>query len=291
VVNALTFDIEDYFQVQAFADVIPPREWSRFPIRVEKNTFHLLDLLARRNVRATFFVLGWVAQRCSSLVREIFNAGHEIGSHGYSHQMIGRGTAEDFREDVTRAKAILEDQLGVPVASYRAPSYSITSKTLWALEILGEAGFKCDSSIYPVMHDQYGISDAPRFPHYKALSGGRQIAEFPPSTLRLGGVNLAVAGGGYFRLFPYAMTAWAIHRINHAEGQPAMVYLHPWEFDPDQPRVAASWRSRFRHYQNLRSTEAKFHRLLEEFSWAPMSEILARSLKRENFVGEVGDGV
>ena len=291
MVNALTFDIEDYFQVQAFADVISPAEWHRYPIRVERNTSRLLEMLAHRNVRATFFVLGWVAERCANLVRDIFDAGHEVGSHGYRHQMIGCGNAKDFREDVTRSKAILEDQLGAVVTSYRAPSYSITAKTLWALEILGEAGFKYDSSIYPVVHDQYGMPGAPRFPHYKALRDGRRIAEFPPSTLRFCGINLAVAGGGYFRLFPYGMTAWAIRRINDTEGQPAMAYFHPWEFDPDQPRVAAGWRSRFRHYQNLRTTEAKFYRLLEDFSWAPMSEVLSTSLKSENITGEVGDVV
>ena len=260
-------------------------------MRVEKNTRRLLEILARRKIRATFFVLGWVAQRCSTLAREIFNAGHEIGCHGYNHQMIGRGDVKSFRDDIMRAKAILEDQLGVAVTSYRAPSYSITSSTLWALEILGEAGFECDSSIYPVIHDHYGIPGAPRFPHYEALPDGRRIAEFPPSTLRVGGVNFPVAGGGYFRLLPYGMTAWAIRRINEREAQPAMVYLHPWEFDPDQPRVAACWRSRFRHYQNLRSTEAKFTRLLDHFSWAPMSEVLSTALKSTNSSDEVGDGV
>jgi len=291
VVNALTFDIEDYYQVQAFADVIRPADWCRYPMRVEKNTHRLLEILARRKVRATFFVLGWVAQRCSTLVRTIFDAGHEIGSHGYGHQMIGHGDAKNFRDDIIRAKAILEDQLGVAVTSYRAPSYSITSNTLWALEILGEAGFECDSSIYPVIHDHYGIPGAPRFPHYESLPDGGRIAEFPPSTLRVGGVNFPVAGGGYFRLLPYRMTAWAIRRINEREAQPAMVYLHPWEFDPDQPRVAACWRSRFRHYQNLRSTEGKFIRLLDHFSWAPMSEVLSTSLKSAHFRDEVGDGV
>ena len=190
-----------------------------------------------------------------------------------------------------KAKSILEDQLGIAVKSYRAPSYSITSSTLWALEILGEAGFDCDSSIFPVMHDQYGIPDAPRFPHYKSLGGGRRIAEFPPSTLRLCGVNIPVAGGGYFRLLPYNTTAWAIRRINNNEGQPAMVYLHPWEIDPEQPRIAAGWRSRFRHYQNLQSTEAKLTRLLDDFSWAPMSQILSNSLHESNPKAEVGHGL
>jgi len=276
VVNALTIDVEDYFQVQAFADVISPADWGQYPMRVERNTYRLLELLERRHIHATFFVLGWVAERCPALVRDIFNAGHEIGSHGYGHQMITRGDQKTFRTDLGRAKSIIENQTGARVRCFRAPSYSITSKTLWALEILGELGFEYDSSIFPVRHDYYGIPDAPRFPHYRLLRGGARLLEFPPSTLRVYATNLPVAGGGYLRLFPYRLTAWAIPRINQKENQPAMIYLHPWEIDPDQPRIAASWRSRFRHYQNLRTTETKFSRLLEEFSWAPMSEVLSR---------------
>jgi polysaccharide deacetylase family protein (PEP-CTERM system associated) len=291
VVNALTFDIEDYYHVQAFADVIRPADWHSYPRRVEKNTYRLLEMLAARNIRATFFILGWVAERCSGLVTAIFKAGHEIGSHGYHHQMIGRGDEKAFRDDIVRAKGILEDGLGKSIKSYRAPSYSITVKTLWALDILAAAGFECDSSIFPIVHDNYGIADAPRFPHYKMLAAGARIAEFPPSTLRLCGVNFPVAGGGYFLLFPYAATAWSIRRINDNENQPAMVYLHPWEIDPEQPRIAASWRSRFRHYQNLGSTEEKLIRLLDEFSWAPMTEVLTMSLKNVSSTEEMGDGV
>jgi len=291
VVNALTFDVEDYYHVQAFADVIQPTDWSAYPGRVEQNTYRLLEILAARKIHATFFVLGWVAERCSHLVTEIFNSGHEIGSHGYHHQMIGRGGEKAFRDDICRAKKILEDRLGKAVKSYRAPSYSITSNTLWALDILVEAGFECDSSIFPIVHDNYGIPGAPRFPHYKSLGAGGRIAEFPPSTLRICGVNLPVAGGGYFRLFPYGATAWSIRRINGKELQPAMVYLHPWEIDPEQPRIAASFRSRFRHYQNLGSTEEKLLRLLDEFSWAPMSEVLAMSLKNSVSRDEVSDAL
>jgi polysaccharide deacetylase family protein (PEP-CTERM system associated) len=291
VVNALTFDVEDYFQVQAFADVVHREEWSRYPSRVERNTYRILEMLAKRNVRATFFILGWVAKRCAKLVRDIQRTGHEIGSHGYHHQMIGTASPEEFRADITRAKAILEDQLGSPVRSYRAPSYSITARTLWALEVLGEVGFTCDSSIFPVVHDHYGIPDAPRFPHYRRLSDHRLMVEFPPSTLRLSGVNIGVAGGGYLRFFPYSFTAWAIRRINRSEHQPAMVYLHPWEFDPDQPRIAAPWRSRFRHYQNLRSTESKLERLLNNFSWGSMSDVLSASFTGRDNSGEVVDGL
>ena len=291
MINALTVDVEDYYQVQAFADVIRPTDWHRYPPRVENNTYRLLEIFQRRGVRATFFILGWVAERCPDLVRDIFKAGHEIGSHGYSHQRIDRDNEKIFREDIQRAKSILEEQLSIGIRCYRAPSYSITAKTLWALDVLADLGFDRDSSIFPVHHDTYGIPDAPRFPHYRALRDGRRILEFPPSTLSSFGVNLPVAGGGYFRLFPYRLTAWAIHRINKNEAQPAMVYLHPWEIDPEQPRIAASWRSRFRHYQNLQSTEKKLLRLLDDFSWAPMSEVLALSLNREDSKNEVGHGL
>ncbi len=282
MLNALTVDVEDYFHVQAFAGVIRPSEWHRYPSRVESNTLRLLEMLARRGVRATFFVLGWVAQQCPALIRRISTAGHRIGCHGYDHQAIYHGGEMHFRQDVRRAKEVLQDVVGVAVKSYRAPSYSITAKTLWALEILGEEGFEYDSSIFPVFHDNYGIPDAPRFPHLKALEGGRGIAEFPPSTLRFFGVNLPVAGGGYLRLLPYSFTAWAIRRINDREQQPAMVYLHPWEIDPEQPRIAAPWRSRFRHYQNLSSTAAKVDRLMEDFCWAPMEQVLSQALARPN---------
>jgi polysaccharide deacetylase family protein (PEP-CTERM system associated) len=291
LINALTIDVEDYFHVQAFADVIPSTDWHRYSLRVEENTYRLLEMLAARNIHATFFVLGWVAQRCAPLVADILKAGHEIGSHGYAHQMIARGRQKDFREDVRRSKSILEDQLGRAVKSYRAPSYSITSSTLWALEILREAGFECDSSIFPVHHDNYGMPNAPRFPHYRTLRDGDRILEFPPSTIEACGVNFPMAGGGYFRLLPYSLTAWAIRRINEKEKQPALLYFHPWEIDPEQPRIAASWRSRFRHYQNLHSTEAKLTRLFDDFSWAPMSKVLVSSLGGANSIDEVADGL
>lgn len=292
MINALTVDVEDYFHVQAFADVIRPGDWLRYPLRVESNTYRVLEIFARRGVRATFFILGWVAEHCPILIRDIFSAGHEIGSHGYGHQMIGRGKAKEFREDVRRSKAIIQECLGVEVKSFRAPSYSITADTLWALDILGEEGFERDSSIFPVIHDQYGVPDAPRFPHYRILRDGKRIVEFPPSTFRVSGINFPVAGGGYLRLLPYGVTTWAIHRINEQEAQPAMVYLHPWEIDPEQPRITfAPWRSRFRHYQNLQSTEDKLIRLLDDFSWASMSEVLSSSLGSANCEYEVGDGL
>ena len=291
MVNALTFDIEDYYHVQAFAHKIRPSQWELYPQRVEKNTYRILEILDNHSIRATFFVLGWVAERCAGLVAEISKAGHEVGSHGYAHQMIGCGGEQDFRTDIVRSKSIIEDQLGIAVKSYRAPSYSITSKTLWALEIIRDSGFEYDSSIFPIVHDRYGIPQAPRFPHYQSLAGGATIAEFPPSTLRLGRINLPVAGGGYLRLLPYAVTAWAIRNINSKEMQPAMVYLHPWEIDPDQPRINAGWRSRFRHYHNLQSTEARLLRLLDDFSWAPMADVLTNTLYKDNRKSAVTDGV
>lgn len=291
MVNALTVDVEDYFHVQAFADVISPSEWSRYPLRVEKNTYRLLELFGRRAIRATFFILGWVAEHSPKLVGDISKAGHEIGCHGYHHQMIGRGDQNEFREDIKRAKSITEDIIGAPLKCFRAPSYSITSETLWALDDLHEAGFESDSSIFPVVHDHYGIPDAPRFPHYRSLSGSRRIMEFPPSTLRAYGMNFPVAGGGYFRFLPYSVTACAIRHINEKETQPAMFYLHPWEIDPEQPRIAAPWRSRFRHYQNLRTTEYKLNRLLDDFSWASMSDVLATSIEKADVKVEVSHGL
>ena len=273
--NALTVDVEDYFHVTAFAETVPQDSWDNYPARVERNTERLLEIFALEGVHATFFVLGWVAQKFPTLVREICRAGHRIGCHGYAHQVIYKGSDADFSRDVRRAKSLLEDLCGDAVKSYRAPSYSITERTLWALEILGEQGFEYDSSIFPIVHDNYGIASAPRFPHLEILRNGCRIKEFPPSTVRLFGVNFPVAGGGYLRLVPFSVTAWAIGRINQIERQPAMVYLHPWEIDPEQPRIAACRRSRFRHYQNLASTEGKLTRLLRKFSFAPMEDVLS----------------
>jgi polysaccharide deacetylase family protein (PEP-CTERM system associated) len=274
--NAMTVDVEDYFHVQAFASVVRHGDWELYPSRVERNTLRLLEIFACRHVRATFFVLGWVAERHPGLVQAIGKAGHRIGCHGYAHRAIYQGNQTDFRDDLRRARQAIENIAGVAVTSFRAPSYSITARTLWALDILCEEGFEYDSSIFPVIHDNYGIPGAPRFPHIKDSLSGGQIKEFPPSTVRILGSNVPVAGGGYLRLFPYRLTAWAIRHLNEAEQQPAMVYLHPWELDPDQPRISAPWLSRFRHYQNLDSTETKCLKLLEDFSWAPMEEVLAQ---------------
>jgi polysaccharide deacetylase family protein (PEP-CTERM system associated) len=272
----MTVDVEDYFHVQAFAGVVNRSEWDGYPSRVERNTLRLLEMFAGRHIRATFFVLGWVAERYPGLVQAICKAGHRVGCHSYAHQAIYEGSQVEFRNDLRRARQAIENIAGRSVTSFRAPSYSITAQTLWALEILGEEGFEYDSSIFPIFHDNYGIPEAPRFPHIKSLLSGGQIKEFPPSTVRILGSNIPVAGGGYLRFFPYKVTAWAIRHLNQIERQPAMVYLHPWELDPDQPRISASRLSRFRHYQNLASTETKCLKLLEDFSWGPMEEVLTQ---------------
>jgi polysaccharide deacetylase family protein (PEP-CTERM system associated) len=275
MLNALTIDVEDYFHVAAFARQIDPETWDSYSLRVEKNTDRILDLLGQRGVKATFFILGWVAERCPDLVKRIQGLGHEIGCHSYGHQAIYNGTYEDFERDLRRAKAVIQNITGRALKSYRAPSFSITCRTLWALGVLAEEGFEYDSSIFPIAHDLYGIPDAPRFPYIKVLDSEHVIKEFPPSTLRFCGTNFPIGGGGYLRLLPYGWTASAIRRLNNVEKQPVMVYFHPWEIDSDQPRIAATWRSRFRHYQNLDSTEKKLLKLLDNFSFSTMEEVLA----------------
>jgi polysaccharide deacetylase family protein (PEP-CTERM system associated) len=233
----------------------------------------LFDLLARHNTRATFFFLGWVVERFPELVREARSAGHEIACHGYSHQLIYNQTPEVFREETLRAKQLIEDQAQVPVAGYRAASYSITNKSLWALDVLVEAGFSYDSSIFPVRHDRYGIPDAPRAPHVLTTPMGRKLVEFPPSSTDFLGYRLPVAGGGYFRIFPYAVTKWAVQRVN-AEGLPFNFYLHPWEIDPDQPRVKTNLLSRLRHYTNLKVCMARLEDLVQRFEFGTMIDVL-----------------
>lgn len=275
--NALTFDVEEYFHAEAFARVLRPEEWPTLESRVVATTERLLDILDRERIRATFFVLGWVAERHPSLVREIASLGHEIGCHGYGHQMISRLTREEFERDVTRAKAALEDATGRLVIGYRAPTFSVMRDTLWSLDVLCEAGFRYDSSIFPILHDRYGIPDAPRFPHRMKAPNGCELTEFPLSTVLVLGRRVPVAGGGYFRLFPYALTRRAIARINAHEARPAMIYLHPWEIDPDQPRLPVGPLTRFRHLVNVGKTEARLGRLLADFTWAPAAEVLAET--------------
>ena len=279
VVNAMTVDVEDYFHVSAFDGVVPRHQWDRLESRVCANTERLLAMFDERRVRATFFVLGWVAQRYPDLVRRVAAQGHEIASHGYAHRLVYDQTPAAFREDVHRAKQVLEQLAGAPVAGFRAPSYSVTPRSLWALDILIEEGFTYDASIFPIHHDRYGIPLSARHPYWIQRAAGA-ILEVPGSTLCWQGFNLPFGGGGYFRLFPYAWTRWAIDRLNHLEGRPAVFYLHPWEIDPDQPRLETSALSRFRHYRNLEKTETRLRRLLSDFAFGPVRSTLVDASPR-----------
>lgn len=278
MINALTIDVEDYFQVNAFAPVISRNDWGTYPLRVMDNTARILDILDEFGVKATFFTLGWVAERAPALVRDMAARGHEVACHGYGHELVFSLGPQRFREDITRAKALLEDVSGTPVQGYRAPSYSITSRSLWALDILVESGFTFDSSVFPIHHDVYGIPGAQRAPHRQQTSSGA-LWEFPLTTYPLSVAgrrfNLPVAGGGYFRLLPVSWVCAAMRAVNEREGMPAVFYLHPWEIDPDQPRVRnAALRSRFRHYLNLHRTESKFRTLLSSLAFGTMTEAL-----------------
>ncbi len=295
--NALTIDVEDYFHVSAFESVSLPATWDERELRVEVNTRRLLELFAERGVAATFFVLGWVAERCPGLVREIAAAGHEVASHGHRHRRVYHQDRQEFREDIRRGKAVLEDLTGEAVLGYRAPSYSISQTTLWAFDELCEAGFVYDSSVFPVRHDLYGMPDWPRFPFVVERTRGgnwvpaetevspgagrpdgppaRTMLEIQITTLRLGGRNLPISGGGYFRLFPYGFTRWGLRRINRVDGRPFVFYLHPWELDPDQPRMSGvGLKSRFRHYLNLDRTEERLKRLLSDFAFTAVRSAL-----------------
>jgi polysaccharide deacetylase family protein (PEP-CTERM system associated) len=272
LVNAMSVDVEDYFHVTAFASSLDRAKWPTLESRVERNTQQLLELFARRSVRATFFVLGWVAERCPSLIRELHRAGHEIACHGLTHELVYKQTPQLFREETQRSKSLLEDLTGAKVRGYRAASYSITSQSLWALDILEELGFEYDSSVFPVHHDVYGIPGASRHP-FRVASG--RLLEVPLTTVKVAGQHLPCAGGGYFRLLPYAFFRWALRRVNR-EGLPAVFYLHPWEVDPGQPRIAAPWLSRFRHYTNLHRTHSRLETLLTDFRWGTMEDVFLR---------------
>ena len=274
VVNALTIDVEDYFQVSALAPYIARSDWDAIPCRVERNVERLLALLAERRARATFFVLGWIAERYPQLVRRIAAGGHEVASHGYAHMRASEQTPQEFLADIARAKAVLEEITGAPVAGYRAPSFSIGPQNPWAFDCIARAGHVYSSSVYPVRHDHYGVPDAPRFPH-RTPQG---VVEIPISTARALGRNLPAGGGGYFRLAPYALSRWAIRRVNQ-EGRPAIFYMHPWEIDPDQPKVRkAALKARLRHYLNLSRMEARLKRLLGDFAWDRMDRAFQAEL-------------
>jgi polysaccharide deacetylase family protein (PEP-CTERM system associated) len=282
--NALTFDVEEYFHAEAFSRALCPEEWGGLESRVVDTTERLLDILDYADTRATFFILGWVAERHPSLVRDIAGRGHEIACHGHGHQMIQRQTRLEFAKDVQQAKAVIEDAAGVAAVGYRAPTFSVMRETLWSLEVLWESGFLYDSSIFPIVHDRYGIPGAPRFPHRRPIanstgsaSADSSIAEFPLSTVSVLGRRLPIAGGGYFRLLPYRVTRRAIRHLNARENQPAIVYLHPWEIDAHQPEVRVGWFTRFRHSVNIASTEAKLRRLLKDFRFAPARDILEKA--------------
>jgi polysaccharide deacetylase family protein (PEP-CTERM system associated) len=271
--NALTIDVEDYFQVSAFEKQIPRHRWGAFESRVVANTHRILRLLNFRGVRATFFILGWVARRYPELVRDIRRDGHEVGSHSYWHRLIYQLSPAEFRKDLQLSRDVLQDILGEAVTAYRAPSFSITKRSLWALEVLAEEGFQSDSSIFPIHHDRYGIPDVtPRIHKIRTAAG--VLCEFPPSVVRIAGQNFPVSGGGYFRLYPLCWTRRWLQQINE-RAQPFLFYVHPWELDPEQPRLAAgSWLSRFRHYVNLSSTEVKLDFLLRHFSFAPLQDVI-----------------
>ena len=270
ITNALTIDVEDYFQVSAMAPYIRRDEWDSRECRVERNVDRILALLAEHDTRATFFTLGWIAERYPQLVRQIVAQGHELASHGYGHQRASDLSRDEFRDDITRAKQLLQDLGGVAVQGYRAPSFSIGEGNLWAFDSLQEAGYRYSSSIYPIKHDHYGMPDAPRFAH--AVADG--LIEIPVTTLRLRGRNLPSSGGGYFRRLPYALSRWMIGKVNADDRKPAIFYFHPWEIDADQPRVAGiDLKTRFRHYVNIGRMEGRLAGLLGDFRWGRMDHI------------------
>lgn len=274
MLNAITIDVEDYFQVAALAKWAPYRSWNDFELRVEQNTDRILELFSNADTKGTFFILGWIAERCPELIKRISDNGHEIASHGYSHQLIYNQSPETFRQETEKSKKLLEDIIGYEVSGYRAASYSITKKSLWALDIIAETGFRYDSSIFPVRHDRYGIPDAIEVPHKLKTPAGHELVEFPISTLKLGTYKLPIAGGGYFRLFPYWFSRWALNRVNSAQKQPFVFYLHPWELDPNQPPLPATGFSKFRHYNNLDVCEKRLEQLLDNFSFTSVEKIL-----------------
>lgn len=270
--NALTIDVEDYFQVSAFSGHIPRSSWEDLPCRVERNVDRILALLDKNQIKATFFTLGWIAERYPFMVKRIAENGHELASHGYAHHRVTELSREQFYEDVTRSKALLEDISGQPVKGYRAPSFSINGDNLWALENLEMAGYRYSSSIYPVKHDHYGMPNAPRFAF--TPDNTQKLLELPVTTVSFFGRNFPAGGGGYFRLWPYVASRWFLQRVNRVDHQPAIFYFHPWEIDPDQPRqTGISFKTRFRHYLNLGRMEKRLDLLTRHFSWGRMDQI------------------
>jgi len=274
MLNAFSVDVEDWYQVSDFETVAPVPTWKRFESRILRNTQRLLDMLAEYGVKGTFFILSWNAERHPQLVRQIASMGHEIASHGYCHQLIYEQTPQEFRDDVLRSKAALEDILGQQVLGYRAPSFSLTQASWWAVDVLLDCGFHYDSSIFSVQDRLYGIPSARRFPFVIRDKGGRELVEFPMTTVHAFDRNWPLGGGGYLRLLPYHYMRWGMRRV-HREGQPALVYIHPWELDPEQPRLQVRGKRGFStHYINLHRTEAKLRRLLRDFAFAPVRQVL-----------------
>jgi polysaccharide deacetylase family protein (PEP-CTERM system associated) len=275
--NALTFDVEEYFHVSAYADHVRPEDWRSYPSRVGASVNKILDLLDEHHCRATFFSLGWIAENRPEVIRQIAARGHEIACHSFQHRRVFDMTPEEFREDTRSAKAILEDVSGAPVLGYRAPSFSITGKSQWAVEILAELGFAYDSSVFPVRHLNYGMPKAPRSP-FRIETRYGSIVEFPMPTLDLGGVRAPFGGGAYLRLLPYRYTFWAIEYTNERENRPVCVYLHPWEIDADQPRMHGSLTAKARHYFGLSATETKLKRLLGAVEFGPLSSLIEQAI-------------
>lgn len=272
IANAMTVDVEDYFQVSAFERYIARDDWDNLSCRVETNTNRILDLFAEKDAKATFFILGWVAERYPQLVRRIVDEGHELASHGYDHTRVTRQTPDEFKEDVTKTKALLEELSGQPIKGYRAASYSINKSNLWALDILAETDHIYSSSIYPIKHDLYGIPDAPRFRYSPRGEAG--IPELPVTTVEVLGKKFPCGGGGFFRLYPYAVSKWAINRVNSGDNQPSIFYFHPWEIDLEQPvQRDISYKTSFRHYLNLSKMESRLSVLLEDFTWQRMDQV------------------
>ncbi|MEE4109752.1 MAG: XrtA system polysaccharide deacetylase [Halieaceae bacterium] len=286
IVNAMTVDVEDYFQVSAFEGHISRSTWESTPRRIEASMDRVLGLFDTAGISATFFTLGWVAERHPGMVRRIVAGGHELASHGWDHTRVTEMTPQDFREDIRRSKAVLEDLGASPVLGYRAPSYSINASNLWAHDVLADEGYRYSSSIAPLRHDLYGMPEAPRF-SYSAVDG--RLTEIPVTTLRVAGRTLNVGGGGWFRLFPYRFSRWAIRRVNQGDGESAHFYFHPWEIDPDQPRVPGVCpKTRFRHYLNLARTEHRLERLLGDFAWDRMDRVFLAPDKPDDVASVAG---
>lgn len=274
MLNALTFDVEDWFQVAALNNVIKYADWDKCESRIVVNMVRILESLSQTKTKATFFVLGWIAERFPQVVKLVYEAGHEVATHGYFHKSISEQSPREFEQDLIHSVRVIEQVIPEKVIGYRAPNFSVSSDTFWIFEVLANHGIEYDSSIFPIKHDRYGAKDFPRFPVCIRLNGYKKVVEFPVSTMNLLGRNIPVSGGGYFRLYPYHFIKWAINTIN-SSGNPVLIFLHPWELDPDLPRVKAGFLSKFRTYANLYLTQERFSRLLNDFQFSSVREILA----------------